>query len=178
MSVRHALIAVVAAVHLTLAVCGVAERYPLSEKSRGGKLLRLYGELSGTDRSFGFFAPSVAPEYRATFTLEDADGNTWDDVLERGATREAALRINTMIETVIGEEGLEDTLARRWAQVMLRRHPRAVEVDVKVEAYTMPSMADYRAGARPKWETVYRDQFTPDDLEGEGEGEGEDEEED
>jgi hypothetical protein len=185
MSLRHGLITAVAAVHLLLAALGAAERFPLSAtgpsdeeadkqvkevkkkpaarrvslaQTQAALLLRLYGELSGTDRSFGFFAPTVAPEYRATFTLEDRHGKTWHDHLGRGASHEAFLRIGTMIETVTGDDR-EDEVAPRWAQVMLHRHPEAVEVEVKVEAYVVPTMAEYRAGARPEWETVYVNRY-------------------
>jgi hypothetical protein len=199
MSLRHGLITAVAAVHLLLAALGAAERFPLSAtgppaegparefkkqsaarpaslaQTRAAVLLRLYGELSGTDRSFGFFAPSVAPEYRATFTLEDADGNTWHDALGRGASHEAFLRIGTLIETVAGDDS-EDDHAPRWAQVMFRRHPEAVLAEVLVEAYTVPSMAEYRAGARPEWETLYVNRWrrTPDDRKVKADEEDED----
>ena len=55
-----------------------------------------YGLLSGSDNSYAFFAPGVAPEFRVTFTLTDADGNTWEESGNQGATREAELRYDSM----------------------------------------------------------------------------------
>lgn len=35
---------------------------------------------------------------------------------------------------------------------------------IRVQLYEIPGQADYRAGARPDWETVYEISFTRDEL--------------
>jgi hypothetical protein len=49
-------------------------------------------------------------------------------------------------------------LVKSWAATMFSRHPRAVSLTVMVEAYDIPTMAQFRAGLRPRWIVVYEAQ--------------------
>ena len=62
MTARHAAVAVLAAAHLTLVVCGAARLRP--PHGPAGSAVRFYGALSGSDNGFGFFAPGVASQVR------------------------------------------------------------------------------------------------------------------
>ena len=96
MTRRHALVTFAAACHLILVVCGASGLVfssPPSEDGPARKAVRLYGALSGSDNGYGFFAPGVGPQVRATFTLEDASGKTWTDTLERDMSAEALHRV-------------------------------------------------------------------------------------
>src|SRR3954471_24558921 len=79
MTRRHALATLAAACHLILVVCGASSLVfssPPSEDDFARQTVRLYGALSGSDNGYGFFAPGVGPQVRATFTLRDASGET------------------------------------------------------------------------------------------------------
>src|SRR5437016_3536232 len=91
---------VLAAGHLMLVICGAAgfSPDPQTAKANPAKLgLAYYGSLSGSENGYGFFAPGVAPELRAVFTLSDDQGNTWSDVLDKGVSAEADLRVGGII---------------------------------------------------------------------------------
>jgi hypothetical protein len=75
------------------------------------------------------------------------------------------LRVGSVVSTFPvdeGEEALRRDLLASWAGSMLGRHPEAQKVEVRVEAYDVPSMAEYRAGARPQWVLVYAETFVRD----------------
>jgi hypothetical protein len=117
-----------------------------------GKLLALYGMFTGSAVEHGYF-PDVPPNYRAVFILKDKAGRTWEDVLETGSSREGDLRL-AQIGAEILDEDYGEEYASSWARRMFERHPNAVEVEIQVEYYEMPDMAEYRQGARPQWTWV------------------------
>jgi hypothetical protein len=153
------------AAHLTLVVWG-AGNMPSLPDGPVAQALRWYSALSGADGSFGFFSPGVPPQYRAQFTLVGKDGRTWTDTLERGGSHEARLRLSGIADKLFPldpEERPPDfqrTLTASWAAALFARHPEASRVVVRVEAYEVPSLADYQGGARLDWETIYEVTFT------------------
>jgi hypothetical protein len=140
--------------HLALVACGAAGLRLLPASNIAGQTLRCYGALSGADMGFGFFAPAVGSQMRAVFVLTDGTGHTWEDDLEAGHNHEVKLRIGALINqfpVADQEEFLRRDLAASWAGTLFARHPTAQQITVRVEAYDVPSRAEYRAGARPAW---------------------------
>lgn len=124
------------------------------------RLLALYGALSGTDSSYGFFAPEVGTQLRVTFELTCADGTKRTDILTTGASHEADLRIGDMVAIFwMADENLQRGLAGSWAGRMLARHPDATRVLVHLDAYELPTMAEYKRGERPDWSLYYEAEF-------------------
>jgi hypothetical protein len=168
MTRRHALLTLAAAAHLVLVVCGASGLLFAGNPHRDGwalRSVRLYGALSGAEAGFGFFAPGVAPQIRATFTLSDASGRTWTDTLERGLSHEARLRVAGSV-SLATEPPFRDDLYRSWIGTMFGRHPDARRVVVRLEVFDPPPMDEYRAGVRGRWETIDevtsdRDDLTP-----------------
>jgi hypothetical protein len=155
MTRRHAVATLVAACHLVLVVCGasgLAFSSNPNEDSSARKAVRLYGALSGADNGYGFFAPGVGPQVRATFTLSDDSGRTWTDTLERGMSHEALHRVGGS-PALATEPAFRDDLIRSWAGTMFGRHPSACRVVVRLQVYDPPTMEDYRTGERARWET-------------------------
>jgi hypothetical protein len=54
-------------------------------------------------------------------------------------------------------------MAASWAGMMFGRHPQAVEVVVRVELCTLPTLEQYRAGQQPSWDTIYEATFGRED---------------
>jgi hypothetical protein len=168
MTRRHLLATLAAACHLGLVVCGASKLVFWGQPSQGSPpraALRLYGALSGAENGYAFFAPGIGPQVRVTFTLTDAAGRTWTDTLDRGMTREGALRVGSGV-ALASEPAYRDDLFRSWAGAMFGRHPDARKVTVRLQEYDPPTMAEYRAGVRPRWETIDeatadRDELTP-----------------
>jgi hypothetical protein len=124
-------------------------------------LLRWYAQLSGADSEYGFFAPEVGSEQRASFLLQDEDGLKWSDAIDQANSSEARLRLINIVEspfmtgTAAEWPAWRRQLVKSWAATMFSRHPRAVSLTVIVEAYDVPTMAEYRAAQRPSWKLVY-----------------------
>lgn len=158
MTRRHALATCAAACHLLLVVCGATGWAFFggdpAEDNLAEEAVRLYGALSGAENGYGFFAPGVSSQIRATFTLTDAAGRTWTDTLEEGMGAEATLRVGSGV-SLAAFDGVRESLARSWAATMFARHPAARSVTIRIDVYDLPTMTDYRAGARPCWLPVY-----------------------
>jgi hypothetical protein len=132
----------------------------------GGPLSRAfahYGTLSGADSAYGFFAPDVAALPWAFFEVTEATGAISSDVLERGANREADIRVRNIIGTFwnVGTEPLRRALAASWAGKVFARHPGARSVVVRLESYDLPSMKEVREGKTPRWVVHYEAKFIP-----------------
>ena len=122
-----------------------------------GRVVRAYGDFSGANNSYGFFAPSVASEVRARFVLVDPRGLRYGDSLKAGKP-EVDLRVHTLLNFFPVNEA-QDLFARSWAALMLGRHPGADTVVVLVDIYDLPTMRAWRDGARPSWSPFYRGTF-------------------
>ena len=149
------------AAHLVMVICGAAHWLPERSKSAIGKAVECYGRMSGADSQFGFFAPAVVAGFRTRFILQDKRDDTWTDSLEQTKSPEAGLRLEGIVEHAFANGAAEESSARRerlvksWAAALFTRHPQAASLTIVVEAYDVPTMAEYRAGRRPKWDTVY-----------------------
>ena len=62
MSVRHAIYTALAALHLTLASFGAAQLQVVEPDNDAGYALGVARHYTGSDASFGFFAPGVGPQ--------------------------------------------------------------------------------------------------------------------
>lgn len=151
---RHALATMVAMVHLGLVLCGATCFYLLPKGSQGEQYLRVYGEMSGADNGYWFFAPGVAQQIRVTFVLKDSTGRTWTHEPSMGQNREEYLRVTTLLGSFRRQEA-SAALAESWAAHVFADFPDAQEAVVNVDMYNVPTMADYAAGARPSWDNLY-----------------------
>jgi len=128
--------------------------------------MRWYGAVSGSAMGYGFFAPSVGAQMRARFVLSNGAGSTWEDDFTSGHNQEVRLRVGSIVTMFPAEEDrqlLRDDLLSCWAVAMFARHPDANGVTIYLEAYDVPSMAGYRAGARPTWVPVWTAKFNRDE---------------
>jgi hypothetical protein len=141
-----------AGVHLTLVLCGAAGITPVSPAHFAGRIIETYRAYSGANSGFGFFAPGVASEWRATFDVCN-DGHCLP-VTEEEVAGESRLLLLT-IDGLLGESDLRDLLAASHAARQFVRYPHADAVLVKAGVFVVPTMAQYRRGARPQWRDLY-----------------------
>src|SRR5688572_19792538 len=85
----------IALVHLALVSLGAGQRFPKPNNSflQG---LAYYGNLSGADAGYGFFAPSVGSTLKATVEITKVSGEKAHEVLG-SAQREVSLRLGNII---------------------------------------------------------------------------------
>jgi hypothetical protein len=148
----------VAAAHLLLVASWATGLLPPAMPGTGGKALRLYGALTGADNRFGYFAPEVGPELRLDLTAEAGGRPAPPVALIEARGREAELRAGTVVST-FAYQPLRREMARSLAARVFSRHPNATAVNVHVEVCELPTMAEYRAGVRPRWKTGYQARF-------------------
>jgi hypothetical protein len=165
MNRRQLLITAVAGLHLVLVACGAAGLFRALAPTAPVRAVRWYGAMSGASTGYGFFAPGVGPQVRAAFVLTDGQGRTWEDDFEAGRNQEVKLRLGSLVSSFPleqREEALRRDLLASWADALLPRHPQAHKLQIRVEALEVPSRAEFRAGARPEWVTLYWATFTRD----------------
>jgi hypothetical protein len=122
---------------------------------------REYGVLSGADSYFTFFAPTVDTQLRPVFEIEDSrSGAVSEDLLQKGANAEVALRIGNLTGLLWWEdEATRRALVGAWIEAMRARHPEAGDMALRIEVCDLPSMDEHRQGRRPEWRLLHRDTF-------------------
>ena len=143
--------------HLAIVAAGAAQ---LTSRLHGpvGRGLRFYDTLSGAGDSYSFFAPSVGPQLRARFTLSTAPDERFEETLETGKSREVDLRLGNLAGTVhivAKRTDLRRAFLGALAANRLGAHPEANLVQVGIEEWVMPTMVEYRLGARPRWHSLH-----------------------
>ena len=143
--------------HLALVVAGAAHLIPRLHGPVGIGL-RLYDALSGAGDSYSFFAPAVGPQLRARFALSTPQGERSEETLETGKSREVGIRLGNLAGTVyiVGERtDVRRAFLAALAASRLGAHPETNVVQVNIEEWVMPTMAEYRIGARPQWRLLH-----------------------
>jgi len=143
--------------HIALVVAGAAH---LTSSVHGpvGRGLRFYNALSGAGDSYSFFAPTVGPQLRAGFILSTPRGEHIEETLEAGKSREVILRLRNLAGTiyvVAQRPDLRRAFLGALAASRLGAHPEANRVQVDIEDWVMPTMAEYRLGVRPRWRSLH-----------------------
>lgn len=153
---RRKLLTAALGCHLALVAAGAAH---LTSRMHGpvGRGLRFYDALSGAGDSYSFFAPAVGPQLRARFTVSTSRGARFEESLETGESREVRFRLGNLAGTVYAvaqRTELRRAFLGALAASRFGVHPRANLVEVSIEEWVMPTMAEYRAGARPRWRSL------------------------
>jgi hypothetical protein len=147
--------------HLALVIAG-AGHLTASARAPVAVGLRFYDALSGAGDSYSFFAPAVGPELRARFVLTTAEGTRSEEVLGTGKNREVGFRLGTLAGTVYvltKRTDLRRAFLGALAANALGAHPDANRVQVNIDAWEMPTMAEYRMGLRPRWRSLQEATF-------------------
>jgi hypothetical protein len=147
--------------HLAVVVAGAAH---LTARLHGpiGRGLRFYDALSGAGDSYSFFAPTVGPQVRARFILSTAQGERSEETLESGKSREMGFRLGNLAGTiyiVAQRADLRRAFLGSLAASRFGAHPEANLCQVNIEEWVMPTMAEYRLGARPRWRSLHAATF-------------------
>ena len=158
---RYRLFIIFGLLHIGLSVAGALRALPEARGPATGAI-RWYAALTGADSAFGFFAPGVGTHLDANFEVAFADGRSELRRLESGLTREADLRVGTVVDAFwisAESERLRRSLAASWAGKIMARSPGATAVTVQLRSYYLPTMAEFRQGKTGAWEPYYRAKF-------------------
>jgi hypothetical protein len=94
---------------------------------------------------------------RARFALSTPQGERSEETLEARKSREVGFRLGNLAGTVYivsRSTDLRRAFLGALAANRLGAHPEANLVQVDIEEWVMPTMADYRVGARPRWRSL------------------------
>jgi hypothetical protein len=154
---RRLLLVVAFSCHLAIVLAGAAQ---LTRHLHGpvGRGLRFYDALSGAGDSYSFFAPAVGPQLRARFVLGTPGGGRTEEILESGKSREVGFRLGNLAGTIYLVAERSDVRRAFLGALAANRfgaHPEASLVQVSIEEWVMPTMSEYRLGARPRWRSVH-----------------------
>jgi hypothetical protein len=150
---------IAAGAQLALAVVG-ALQFSLTDGPLPLRLLAQYGDVSGCDANYAFFAPAVASQCRARTRLRDASGREWEEPLLDDPSSVYGLRASSIFDSFpMFREPLRRAIAASWASVQFGRHARATQVTVSVEIESLPTMAEWRGGKRRSWTSIYEGEF-------------------
>jgi hypothetical protein len=161
MSLRFKILTALAAIHLILVASSAAHLHLFTPRTQSGRAVTAYETFSGADATFSFFAPAVAPQFQARFTLIDDSGRTWEETGEQGATHEANLRFDGVTGMFIYER-FRDQIGASWAAAFFGRYPHVRKVEIVAEAENIPTMKHWLEGYESRWDTVYEATFTRD----------------
>jgi hypothetical protein len=147
--------------HLVLVAAGAAH---LTSRLQGpvARGLRFHDALSGAGDSYSFFAPTVGPQLRTRFVLFTPQGARTQETLEAGKSREVSFRLGNIAGTIYilaGRAALRRAFLGALAASRLAAHPEADAVEVTIDQWVMPTMAQYRLGTRPRWRSLYQATF-------------------
>jgi len=99
---------------------------------------------------------------RASFILSTPQGEHIRETLETGKSREVSFRLGNlagMIYVVAKRDDVRRAFLGALAASRLGAHREANRVQVDIEEWVMPTMADYRFGARPRWRSLHEATF-------------------
>lgn len=135
-----------------LAFCLLFVSWPAFHSSANPlwRYLRVYGAYTGASNSYGFFAPQVPSARRVEVTALCGDMSIPVEIPLRGESRNRLTSITSLTSYPQIERGVVASLGA----YALGQYPCASAALVKVEYYAVPSMADYRRGARPQWKLL------------------------
>jgi len=149
---------------MLLVILGAAY-FPFGKLGALGEALQAYGAAAGAINSFGFFVTTAEDHVYAHFYVVDEGGQRRPVRLETGHSHESDLRIRGISDNFFMPDydaaRFQRSLAASLAGSLFGRYPDATEVMVRLDKFTTVSMAAYRAGERPRWDTVYQVSFAP-----------------
>lgn len=153
----------IAVFHLSLVTLGAA-KVDYGALPKIGRFLTFYGNLTGSNNSYGFFSPGVFDQLRARFEVIDQNGKSQFVPLESGVSHEADLRVGNIIDQLQNDFDddkmkFQRSLSRSLVGTIFGRYPEAERVTVYLDRFDTISMDEYRKGERPKWSPVYQATF-------------------
>jgi hypothetical protein len=121
-------------------------------------LLDRYSMVTFANRNFGFFAPSVTPDWNLRLVTTDSTGGKIVCRLPL-PSREMEVKMYSMLGHFGESNDTMDLFARSWAVYVVNHHPGVVRVDVEVTRNYIPSMDEYRHGRRIAPQPFYSTTF-------------------
>jgi hypothetical protein len=130
----------------------------------GKSIIDFYKRASGSDSSYGFFAPAIGMKALALFDVTDQNGTKITNVrLVPESEREVELRVTGIFDGFNGQEGqrerIRKPLATSLAAAIFSKYTDAVEVVLRINELSPITMDQYRQGQQGTWSELYTARF-------------------
>ena len=121
-------------------------------------IVNRYSTVTFANRNFGFFAPSVTPDWNVKMIVVTGSGHRrkYDFRLP---SREMEVKMYSMLGHFGESDDTMDLFARSWAVYAMNDDPNIVRVEIEVTRNSIPSMSEYRNGKRTEPEPYYKTTF-------------------
>ena len=156
------LVALGIALHFSMILIVVAHLDEWMAKTQACKpalaIISRYSIITFANRNFGFFAPSVSPDWNLQIT-------TVTKLAERHncrfplPSREMEVKMYSMLGHFSEDKDTMNLFARSWAVYAMNHDLEAVKVEINVTRNYIPSMSEYRKGRRIEKRPWYRTTF-------------------
>ncbi len=142
------------------AITAAALGKSLTESNPLRQVVTTYTDCSGIEAGYSYFAPSVPPNGKLSFEIRYPDGRTEYDLPPVGGAA-AGYRIATLLDRLqnIHYVRLREAILQTLAAAAGREHPRAETIRARFAVANLPSIAEYRAGQRASYRTLYAYDF-------------------
>ncbi len=118
----------------------------------------LYSQVTFSNRNFGFFAPSVTPDWTVYIATVNEKGDRMPFKL-KCPNREMEVRLYSMVGHFTEDDATMDLFARSWAVYAMNRVEDSVGAEISISRNIIPSMKEYRDGGRISSVPMYRTTF-------------------
>lgn len=117
-----------------------------------------YSAVTFANRNFGFFAPTVTPDWNLRMRTTDASG-TREEFSFALLGREMEVKMYSMLGRFSENDDTMDLFARSWSVYAMNHKPDARKVEIEVTRNVIPSMREYERGVRVSDQPFYRTTF-------------------
>ncbi len=114
-----------------------------------------YSAVTFANRNFGFFAPAVTPDWNLRMTTTSGSGAQQEFALTPEG-REMEVKMYSMLGRFSESDDTMDLFARSWSVYAMNHVQDARKVQIEVTRNVIPSMPEYRKGARVSAQNFYR----------------------
>lgn len=136
----------------------LGQSLPIGSVTR--RLIATYGDITGIEAGYSYFAPSVPSNCKLLFELHYAGNRVEYDLPHvRGAA--AGYRVATLLDylTYFRRLPLREAILKPLVYECWKRHPDAVRIRAIVAIANLPSVAEYRRGIVTSYEQAYAYDF-------------------
>ena len=143
----------------TVASAALAQNLPASNPTR--QALQTYLHIAGIERGYGYFAPNVPLSYKLLFELHYPDGQV-EYELPGGNSPAADLRLAALLDEIgrTRVDALREYLIKMLARAAWREHPDVETVRAIFGLRILPSIDEFKHGARESCEFLYAYDFS------------------
>ena len=138
----------------------LAKMFLLEDKSSPSwarEVLATGRHLTGSEASYGFFAPNVGGSYQLAFSFDYPEGGA-KLLVPAAKSRAAAIRLDSLLAEIgrTSSDKYREGLIRKVAAAAWAAHPEATRLRAVLGVLDFPDSGDFAAGAEGGYRPLYK----------------------